>query len=65
MYTVFDLTHIIWVESWVKIYPQGEEENVLYEGYMGDVPESLYERKVECICPCNDYAPFIGIELMD
>ena len=65
MYKVWDLTHIIWNESWVKIYPNSDEDDVLYEGYMLDVPESLYERKVDCIVPCSDGIPFIGIELAD
>lgn len=63
MFNVRDLTHLIWCESWVKIYPQLEEDKVLYEGYMSDVPEDLYNKKVCCIVPCNDYMPFIGIEL--
>ena len=65
MITIRDLTHIIWIESWVKVYHQYDENEVVFEGYMGDMLESLYDEHVSCIVPCYDYTPFIGIELVD
>ena len=58
-----DIYNTIWFEAFIKIM-SGKDEEVLWEGYIYDLPDEYMERIINCIIPMVDYGPVLGIELI-